>query len=198
MYQGVIERLLVFLYNDTVSASLIDTAPGTSQNEFILNGDATGYSWPPWPWPPWGDDDDDEAGKPEPIDFAALAASVVAFEKKIANASLDLDKLYQDPLGTYNPAPITNLTTALPQIAFGEYFATMTPRAFPERVIITYPAYAGALSEILAETNSSIVEAYLVAQAALQLSPSLGYGTEPWKITRELTEELQVCTPLQI
>lgn len=50
--------------------------------------------WPPWPWPPWDgdDDDDDDGGKPENKTERAyrLAKDVVKFEKRIANASLDL------------------------------------------------------------------------------------------------------------
>ena len=49
--------------------------------------------WPPWPWPPWGDDDDDKQKKsPKNKTEKAykLAKKVLRFEKKIADASLDL------------------------------------------------------------------------------------------------------------
>ncbi|EIN07764.1 Metalloprotease [Punctularia strigosozonata HHB-11173 SS5] len=191
LYQSVIERLLEYLYQDTPSASASLSA---SQSSLVVNDEAgTSYSWPPWPWPPWGDDDDDEdlPPAPKPINFTQLAADVVTFEKRLAAASLALDKLYQDPFGTYNPTPIANLTLALPQIAWGEYFASMTPRAYPAIVIETYPAYPAKVSEILAKTEGEVVAAYFVARAALALAPNLGYGTVPWKVTRELTEELQ-------
>jgi endothelin-converting enzyme len=198
LYQSVIERLLEYLYQDTPSASSAPS-PFQHQKELVLNEGADGYDWPPWPWPPWGDDDDKDApSRPAPVNFTQLAAAAVAFEKRVAAASLDLDRLYQDPLGTYNPAPIGRLERALPQVAWGEYFAAMTPRAFPARVIETYPAYAHKLSNILASTERAAVEAYLVARAALALAPHLGYGTEPWKITRVLTEELQVGSSVPV
>ena len=51
--------------------------------------------WPPWPWPPWGGDDggdDDKGGKRlnKSERAKARAKKVVEFEKRIANASLDL------------------------------------------------------------------------------------------------------------
>ncbi|GAW06292.1 endothelin-converting enzyme 1 [Lentinula edodes] len=153
--------------------------------------------WPPWPWPPWGgddgDDDGDNGGK-KPVNktkrVQKLAKEVVKFESEIAHASLDLDILYQDPIATYNPAPISNLTTALPQIHFDEYFSTFAPRNYPDRVIITYPPYAHSLSEILNSTSKDVVEAYLVVRAALSLSSYLGMGTEAWQAQRTLVETL--------
>src|ERR1700683_2313666 len=87
--------------------------------------------------------------------------------------------------------PISNLTDALPQIHFSDYFATFTPRAFPERVIVTYPAYPHSLSKILEETSSNVVEAYLITRAALSLAPNLGLNTEAWKAERTLQETLR-------
>lgn len=52
--------------------------------------------WPPWPWPPWGPEDPDNPDDPDrtPInrteEAKKLAKGIIAFEKKIANASLDL------------------------------------------------------------------------------------------------------------
>lgn len=51
--------------------------------------------WPPWPWPPWGDDDHDgHHGDKSPLNKTEralkLAKQVVKFEKRIADASLDL------------------------------------------------------------------------------------------------------------
>lgn len=103
---------------------------------------------------------------------------------------VDSDILYQDPIATYNPAPISNLTTALPQIHFDEYFSTFAPRNYPDRVIITYPPYAHSLSEILNNTSKDVVEAYLVVRAALSLSSYLGMGTEAWQAQRTLVETL--------
>lgn len=101
------------------------------------------------------------------------------------------DILYQDPLGTYNPMPISNLTDALPQVNFNNYIASFTPRAFPERVIVYYPAYAHSLSKILEDTPSDVIEAYLVARAALTLAPNLGLSTEASQAERSLQDTLR-------
>lgn len=98
--------------------------------------------------------------------------------------------MYQDPLGTYNPLPLSNLTGTLPQIDFPTYFSTFTPRNFPEGVVVTYPAYTASLSEILDDTSTDVIEAYLVIRAALTLSPYLGTSTEAWKAQRFLLEAL--------
>jgi endothelin-converting enzyme len=87
--------------------------------------------------------------------------------------------------------PIWNLTDVLPQVHFSDYFSTVTPRAFPERVIITYPAYPHSLSTILEETPSNVVEAYLITRAALTLAPNLGLNTETSKAESRLRETLQ-------
>jgi endothelin-converting enzyme len=101
------------------------------------------------------------------------------------------DILQLDPIATYNPVPFTNVTDALPQIKFGDYFAAFTPRNFPERVIVTYPAYVPALSQILDETPADVLEGYLVIRAALTLAPFLGLKTEAWQAQRSLLETLQ-------
>lgn len=60
----------------------------------MLINDEDANVWPPWPWPPWGgdDDDDDEGDKPHnrTLEIQQLAREVVKFERKLAQASLDL------------------------------------------------------------------------------------------------------------
>ena len=53
---------------------------------------------------------------------------------------------------------------------------------------MTYPAYPVSLSNILNETSSEVIEAYLVSRAALALSPYLGMSTEAWKAQRSFLE----------
>lgn len=55
---------------------------------------------------------------------------------------------------------------------------------------MTYPPYAESLAQILSNTTSEAIEAYLVTRIALTLSPYLGPATEAWKIVRELQERL--------
>lgn len=100
------------------------------------------------------------------------------------------DILYQDPIATYNPLPISNLTDGLPHIDFATYFSTFTPRTFPDRVIVTYPPYISSLSRILDDASTDVIEAYLVTRAALSLSPYLGMSTVEWRAQRELQEFL--------
>ncbi|KAG5645919.1 hypothetical protein DXG03_005066 [Asterophora parasitica] len=185
-YQNVVERLLLTLSDD--DDVLKKDVPVLLSNE-------ESQVWPPWPWPPWGEDDQDkDGGDKKPVNHTLrahqLAKKVVKLEKKLAKASLDLDILYEDPIATYNPHPLSNLTDALPQIDFPAYFSSFTPRTFPRVVIITYPAYAHSLREILDDTSPSVLEAYLVVRAALSLAPHLGMSTEAWQAQRTLRELL--------
>ncbi|KAL0578146.1 hypothetical protein V5O48_003851 [Marasmius crinis-equi] len=194
VYQEVLEKLLLAVDDGKDDDEDVDDSPAPASSKpsttFIEQGED---SWPPWPWPPWGgDDDDDEPKKPVNHTKRAhkLAKGVLKFESQIAKASLDLEILQGDPIATYNPAPISNLTEALPQIHFKEYFASFAPRHYPSRVILTHPPFAAALSEILNDTSPEVVEAYLVAQAALTLSQYLGMDTDAWKAQRSLVEAL--------
>jgi endothelin-converting enzyme len=81
IYTDVVKRLLVALGGDEKSL-----VPEQSEASFVTQDEDN--TWPPWPWPPWGGDDDDKDSKP--VNFDKLAKSVVAFETKLANASLDL------------------------------------------------------------------------------------------------------------
>ncbi|EFI28400.1 endothelin-converting enzyme 1 [Coprinopsis cinerea okayama7 len=194
VYGEVIEQLL-----SRVDHILADSDEGEEDSpEFfaslLINNDASEI-WPPWPWPPWNPDDDPEGEDPKkPLNRSErvrrLAKGVVEFESKLANASLDLDILYQDPIATYNPVPLSNLTKTLHQFDFPTYFSTFTPRAYPDRVILTYPSYAKSLADVLNSTSSDVVEAYLVSRAMLTLSPYLGPDTVAWQAQRVLYETL--------
>ncbi|PFH50075.1 hypothetical protein AMATHDRAFT_75830 [Amanita thiersii Skay4041] len=187
IYQEVIESLL---------SSLPEEDQDMKQEELAVQDEGSKV-WPPWPWPPWegdgdgdgGDGDDDKPGNW--TDKARkLAKKVVKFERKIAKASLELDILYQDPIATYNPEPLSNLTDTLTQIDFRSYFAAFAPRSYPSRVILTYPQYVVSLSKLLDDTSPKVLEAYFIAQAALTLSPYLGMETQAWKAQRILVETL--------
>jgi endothelin-converting enzyme len=105
------------------------------------------------------------------------------------------DVLYQDPLYTYNKVPISNITETITQVNFPDYFATFTPRNYPDEVVVTYPAYTRSLTSILNETNVDVLEAYLVTRAALKLAPRLGTSTKSWKAVRNLREILEGIKP---
>jgi endothelin-converting enzyme len=86
--------------------------------------------------------------------------------------------------------PFSNLTADLPEFNFPNYLAAFAPRAFPTRVIVTYPPYVASLSHILDSAKSEVVEAYLIARVALSVSPLLGQETDAWKVIREFKEVL--------
>ncbi|KAF8835433.1 zincin [Paxillus ammoniavirescens] len=201
VYQDVIERLLFSLRDDEVVGA---TYRSNEHSRMIFQAEELEddeHVWPPWPWPPWDDeggDEGDDDRKPSEDPFLRaheLARQVVKFESEVADATLDLDKLQQDPFGTYNPTSTNTLKSALPQINFPDYFATFTPRFFPSRVIITYKPYPSSLSQILQRTPSDVIEAYLVVRAALEYAPNLGTTTEAWKAVRQLQETLNGLRP---
>lgn len=203
VYQDVIERLLVTLRDDDDDVMGMTNIPSEPLQTILQTEQLEDEErvWPPWPWPPWGgeeDDEDDDTRKPANDPFLRaheLAREIVKFESEIAAATLDQDKLEQDPFGTYNPTGINTLKSALPQINFPDYFATFTPRFFPSRVIITYKPYPSSLSRILERTSSDVIEAYLVVRAALEYAPNLGTTTEAWKAVRQLQEVLNGLRP---
>lgn len=90
---------------------------------------------------------------------------------------------------------MSNITETITQVNFPDYFATFTPRNYPAEVVVTYPAYTRSLTSILNQTETDIVEAYLVTRAALALAPRLGTSTESWKAVRHLQEVLQGIKP---
>ena len=57
-------------------------------------------------------------------------------------------------------------------------------------MIVTYPPYISSLSRILDDASADVIEAYLVARAALSLSPYLGMSTVEWQAQRGLQEFL--------
>lgn len=202
IYAEVLERLLISLIEE-------DTEHQQQRTTAVLTNQEDASVWPPWPWPPWGGDDDGDKPVNKTLEAHDLAQGVVIFERKLAQASLDLcvtvtkvqvlswpfiyttrDVLQQDPIATYNPVPVSNLTDTVTQIHFPAYFSTFTPRNYPDRIIMTYPEYAVSLADILNETSSKVVEAYLVTRAALALSPFLGMDTEAWQAQRSLHEVL--------
>ncbi|KAK2467031.1 hypothetical protein APHAL10511_001289 [Amanita phalloides] len=194
IYTDVAERLLLTLAEED------DKLQNNGGDLTVQN--AGNNVWPPWPWPPWdedgGDDDDDDddggGGGGKPVNWTEkarkLARGAVKFERQIAQASLDLEVLIQNPIATYNPVHISNLTKSIPQIDFRSYFAAFAVRHYPDKVILTHPSYSESLTNILNETPSEMIEAYLIVQAALHLSPYLGVDTEAWRAQRRLVEVL--------
>jgi endothelin-converting enzyme len=87
-----VERLLL---------TLADAEDNASQEEIrrdppVLVSNEEPDAWPPRPWPPWegdGDDDEDNGGRKhvnKTVRAHELANKIVEFERKLAQASLDL------------------------------------------------------------------------------------------------------------
>lgn len=197
LYEDVIYQILTSLDEKKHRNVELQQEPQVS---FSSKGDESKDNvWPPWPWPPWDGEDGGNGdghggdGHSSPAEHAKkLAKEIVKFETLIANASLDLDELQQDPIGTYNPVPIANLTLTLGKyIDIPNYLASFAPRTFPTHVIVTYLPYPKSLASILADTSSSVVESYLVVRMALELADHLSTETDVWKAARTLKEELQ-------
>ena len=87
--------------------TLADAEDNASQQEIredppVLVSNKDSDTWPPWPWPPWDgdddDDDDDEDGGGKRVNKTLraheLAKKIVKFERKLAQASLDLYAFY--------------------------------------------------------------------------------------------------------
>lgn len=94
LYTSVLERLIIALADEDdnlAGSALPNAAEGLVVHEERLR------VWPPWPWPPWDPEDPDHPGDGDdkkPInrtkEAPRLAKEIVEFEKKLANASLDL------------------------------------------------------------------------------------------------------------
>ena len=87
VYASVLERLLAIHY---------EAKKGNPSPALVINEN----TWPPIPWPPWGDDDDDDGHDDDPKDrpknATTLAEEVVKFERKLAQASLDLSEQFRN------------------------------------------------------------------------------------------------------
>jgi endothelin-converting enzyme len=85
--------------------TLADAEDNATQQERLLRRDSPilasnedPSAWPPRPWPPWdgdddGDEDDDDGGGGrvnKTLGAHELAKKIVEFERKLAQASLDL------------------------------------------------------------------------------------------------------------
>ena len=87
LYSSVLERLLAIHYE----------AEKKRPSQALVNNEDHENTWPPWPWPPWDDDDGGHGDRPKdrPKNVTELAEQVVKFERKLAQASLDLLEDFQ-------------------------------------------------------------------------------------------------------
>ena len=190
LYQEVLEKLLTIIYEAEEDEDEERERPSALSRFFkkpvfrVLEE----TTWPPWPWPPWGGDDEPKTPSERAMQHSK---KIVELERSLAQASLDLDILYGDPYATYNPVTVRNLSQTISQVHFETYFTAFAPRNYPQKIIVTSYKYAEYLGRLLDDTPAQITEAYLVARAALQLSPHLGLETEAWKAQRTLAEALQ-------
>ena len=88
LYQNTLKRLLVTLDNEE-DAILEGQVINEEPSKLVVHEERLKV-WPPWPWPPWGDDDDGNSPENRTERAQRLAKEVIKFERRIANASLDL------------------------------------------------------------------------------------------------------------
>ena len=75
---------------------------------------------------------------------------------------------------TYNPFNASSLAHLFPSISFPNYFAAFTPRpAYPDPVVVTYPAYLGNLTKAIDSVEPETLEAYFVFRTAQTVSSRL-------------------------
>jgi endothelin-converting enzyme len=104
LYTDVLERLLTAIYEEQEpdspesmghSTEILDEAfeqvPYENylkeSPEQILSGNKDESSWPPWPWPPWGPGEDPKTPSERAENHAK---KIVALERSLAQATLDL------------------------------------------------------------------------------------------------------------
>jgi endothelin-converting enzyme len=87
VYASVLESLLIIQYESEKGGP----------SRALVNNEDSANTWPPWPWPPWDDDDngDGDGPKDRPRNATILAEEVVKFERKLAQASLDLSEQFR-------------------------------------------------------------------------------------------------------
>lgn len=101
------------------------------------------------------------------------------------------DTLLVDPIATYNPRPLNNLTKHLSSFMdFPGFVSSFAPRNFPEKVIVTYPSYFENLESLVERSSAEVLQAYFISQAALQLAPFLGLNTELWRVVGDFNQVL--------
>lgn len=111
-------------------------------------------------------------------DLADVADRVIAFETELARSMPDNIAL-SDPIETYHPMNVANLSALAPQIVWDAYFHALSP-VTPHKVVVMSPAYIRSLGELLVATPVETVHAYMywtvVREASLFLGPNVPLG----------------------
>ncbi|KAJ5887912.1 Peptidase M13 [Penicillium taxi] len=93
--------------------------------------------------------------------YDRIAEDVVAFEKKLADASPDTETS-EDVTKYYNPFSIKETESLLPEISFTDIISELAPHDFKgDRLIVASPSYMKALSDILKNTSRETVSFFL-------------------------------------
>lgn len=93
--------------------------------------------------------------------FDKAAEDVVAFEKKLADATPDT-QTKQDITKSYNPLSIKEIEALVPEISISNIIASLAPHDYKgNRLIVVSPSYMKALSGLLKDTPRETVLLYL-------------------------------------
>lgn len=94
-----------------------------------------------------------------------LAKNVVLFEKRLADATPDVQSL-NDVTQYYNPRTVAETGTLLPEISFDKIISEMAPKGVrPDRLIIASPSYLSKLSKIIKDSPRDVILAFFKLKA---------------------------------
>lgn len=97
----------------------------------------------------------------------------------------DSEELF-NPKTAYNPWTFKNLSHELDFMNLEDYISAYATRAFPEKIIVTFPPYIKSLRSILSSSPNHVVSAYFATRTALEYAKFLGPATPIHKATRKL------------
>ncbi|TIB33167.1 hypothetical protein E3P84_02284 [Wallemia ichthyophaga] len=128
--------------------------------------------------------------------FRRKANDVARFEQDLARISWSqVDSA--NPLKTYNPKTITELSELAPYVYWNEFFAlqgTSDDDSIVEPVIVANPSYFEDLASVL-EVDDATLETYFLLRIVLNLGSSLSPKTHMAKIVNDFTAKMSGTDP---
>lgn len=99
------------------------------------------------------------------METGRLAQEIVDLEVQLA-ATTPPTEDQEDVTKYYNPMTIAQTNALVPEISFDHIISELAPEGYsPQKIIVAFPKYMTALSNILSETKKETVQAFLVWKA---------------------------------
>ncbi len=117
-----------------------------------------------------------ELGGAQPAQAAAQAKAVMAFETRLANASLSRIEL-RDPAKRYNPVSAAQANAITPHFDWNAFFDTLQVPA-KDKFSLAQPGYFAELDKMLADTPAATWQAYLRFHTIDEAAPYLAQSFE--------------------